>query len=67
MMNNSKNDLSLTAILRAYKRDVSKMKTDLKSKKQWKTTISCQWATETAIKAVTNNYIAAIAELYRCQ
>ena len=67
IINNSKNDLLLTAVLRAHKRDISKIKTDLKSKKQQKTTISYQWATETAIKAVTNNYIAAIIELYRCQ
>ena len=42
MMNDSKNDLSLTAVLRAHKRDISKIKTDLKSKKQQKTTISHQ-------------------------
>ena len=33
-MNDNKNDLSLTAVSRAHKRGVSKIKTDLKSKKQ---------------------------------
>ena len=67
MINDSEDSLSLTAVLRAHKRDISKIKTDLKLKKQQETTISCQWATETAIKAVTDNHIAAIAGLHRCQ
>ena len=34
MMNNSKNDLLLIAVLRAHKRDINKIKTDSKLKKQ---------------------------------
>ena len=41
-MNNSKDNLLLTAVLRAYKRDISKIKTDLKLKKQQETIISHQ-------------------------
>ena len=39
-MNNSEDGLSLTAVSRAHKRGVSKIKTGSKSKKQQETTIS---------------------------
>ena len=42
MINDSKDGLLLTAVLRAYKRGISEIKTDLKLKKQQKTTISYQ-------------------------